>query len=85
MTSDAHLAALAVEHGADLYSCDWDFARFKGLRWVNPPDLIGSKNPPYRAGTRLEAGALRPSLGRLRGSLVRKGVAQQSRTIHSST
>ena len=36
LTSDAHLAALAVEHGAELYSCDWDFARFKGLRWVNP-------------------------------------------------
>ena len=36
LTSDAHLAALAVEHGADFYSCDWDFARFKGLRWVNP-------------------------------------------------
>ena len=36
LTSDAHLAALAVEHGADLYSCDWDFARFMGLRWVNP-------------------------------------------------
>lgn len=36
LTSDAHLAALAVEHGADLYSCDWDFARFRGLNWVNP-------------------------------------------------
>ena len=36
LTSDAHLAALAIEHGADLYSCDWDFARFPGLRWVNP-------------------------------------------------
>ena len=36
LTSDAHLAALAIEHGADVYSSDWDFARFKGLRWVNP-------------------------------------------------
>lgn len=36
LTSDAHLAALAIEHGAELYSCDWDFARFPGLRWVNP-------------------------------------------------
>ena len=36
LTSDAHLAALAVEHGADLYSCDRDFARFAGLRWVDP-------------------------------------------------
>ena len=36
LTSDAHLAALAIEHGADLYSCDRDFARFAGLRWVDP-------------------------------------------------
>ncbi len=36
LTSDAHLAALAIEHGAELYSSDWDFARFPGLRWVNP-------------------------------------------------
>lgn len=30
------LAPLAIEHGADLYSCDRDFARFAGLRWVDP-------------------------------------------------
>jgi toxin-antitoxin system PIN domain toxin len=36
LTSDAHLAALAIEHGATLYSCDNDFARFSGLRWVDP-------------------------------------------------
>lgn len=33
---DAHLAALAIEHGLDLCSTDGDFARFEGLRWVNP-------------------------------------------------
>ena len=33
---DAHLAALAVEHGLTLYSTDGDFARFRGLRWLNP-------------------------------------------------
>ncbi|MBS1856467.1 MAG: PIN domain-containing protein [Acidobacteria bacterium] len=33
---DAHLAALAIEHGLDLCSTDGDFARFNGLRWVNP-------------------------------------------------
>jgi toxin-antitoxin system PIN domain toxin len=33
---DAHLAALAIEHGLDLCSTDGDFARFDGLRWVNP-------------------------------------------------
>ncbi len=36
LTSDAHLAALALEHGAELCSCDTDFARFPGLRWTNP-------------------------------------------------
>lgn len=36
LTSDAHLAALAIEHGADLYSMDSDFSRFPGLRWLDP-------------------------------------------------
>jgi uncharacterized protein len=36
LTSDAHLAALAIEHGAQLCSCDTDFARFQGVRWVDP-------------------------------------------------
>jgi toxin-antitoxin system PIN domain toxin len=33
---DAHLAALAIEHGLILCSSDGDFARFSGLRWMNP-------------------------------------------------
>lgn len=36
LTTDAHLAALAIEHGAELCSTDTDFARFAKLRWVNP-------------------------------------------------
>lgn len=36
LTSDAHLAALAIEHGAELCSTDADFSRFPGLRWVHP-------------------------------------------------
>jgi predicted nucleic acid-binding protein len=32
LTSDAHLAALAIEHGAEIVSCDRDFARFPGVR-----------------------------------------------------
>lgn len=36
LTTDAHLAALAIEHGAELCSADADFARFPGLRWTNP-------------------------------------------------
>jgi toxin-antitoxin system PIN domain toxin len=36
LTTDAHLAALAIEHGALLCSCDADFSRFQGLRWTDP-------------------------------------------------
>lgn len=36
LTSDAALAALTVEYGGVLYTNDRDFARFPGLRWVNP-------------------------------------------------
>ena len=36
LVSDAHLAALAVEHNCVLYSTDADFSRFKGLKWKNP-------------------------------------------------
>jgi toxin-antitoxin system PIN domain toxin len=36
LTMDAHLAALAIEHGADLCSADADFARFPRLRFLNP-------------------------------------------------
>ena len=36
LVPDAHLAALAVEHGLTLCSTDGDFARFPGLRWENP-------------------------------------------------
>lgn len=38
LTTDAHLAALAIENQADLHSNDTDFSRFPGLRWVNPLD-----------------------------------------------
>jgi toxin-antitoxin system PIN domain toxin len=36
LTTDAYLAALAIEHQAELHSNDSDFSRFKGLRWRNP-------------------------------------------------
>jgi uncharacterized protein len=36
LTTDAHLAVLAMERGYVLYSTDADFARFAGLRWANP-------------------------------------------------
>lgn len=36
LVSDAHLAALAIEHNCFLETTDVDFARFKGLKWNNP-------------------------------------------------
>lgn len=33
---DAHLAALALEHGLTVCSTDGDFGRFQGLAWRNP-------------------------------------------------
>jgi hypothetical protein len=40
LVTDAHLAALAVEHGCELVSTDADFARFPTLRWKNPLSAI---------------------------------------------
>lgn len=36
LVTDAHLAALAIEHGCSLASTDSDFARFSKLKWINP-------------------------------------------------
>ncbi len=36
LVTDAHLAALAIEHGCELASTDADFARFPKLKWHNP-------------------------------------------------
>ncbi len=36
LVADAHLAALAVEHGLRLCSTDTDFARFPEVAWTNP-------------------------------------------------
>ena len=41
LVNDAHLAALALEHGAALVSFDRDFARFEGLRWRSPAQPAG--------------------------------------------
>lgn len=43
LVMDAHLAALAIEHGLILCSADTDFARFPRLRWQNP---LGSAESP---------------------------------------
>lgn len=36
LVNDAHLAALAIEHRAEIVTYDTDFARFPGVRWVMP-------------------------------------------------
>jgi toxin-antitoxin system PIN domain toxin len=36
IVNDAHLAALAIEHGLTVCSSDRDFSRFPGVRWENP-------------------------------------------------
>lgn len=36
LTTDIHLAALAIEYNAELFSNDTDFARMPGLRWRDP-------------------------------------------------
>ncbi len=39
LTTDAHLAALAIEYRAEIATTDADFARFRGLRWFNPTEV----------------------------------------------
>ncbi|WP_287601806.1 type II toxin-antitoxin system VapC family toxin [Thiothrix sp.] len=36
LTTDAHIAALALEQGYNIYSCDNDFKRFTGVKHINP-------------------------------------------------
>jgi uncharacterized protein len=43
LTTDAHLAALALEHGADVVSYDRDFARFPGVRHRLPGQTIAPR------------------------------------------
>jgi uncharacterized protein len=40
LVNDAHLAALALEHHADVVSYDNDFSRFAGVRWHTPDALL---------------------------------------------
>lgn len=42
LTTDAHLAALAVENGCTLYTTDSDFSRFPRLAWRNPLQPSGA-------------------------------------------
>ena len=50
LVADAHLAALAIEHGAELHTTDRDFSRFEGLRWSNPLSRPEVVHDPRRRG-----------------------------------
>ena len=63
LVMDAALAAIAVEHGATLYTTARDFARFPGLEWVNPleprragPSVVRERVPASRARRRRPRG-----------------------------
>ena len=51
LTSDAHLAALAIELGASICSTDGDFERFPGVERVNPRRPV-----PHTLGVAREEG-----------------------------
>jgi len=38
LTTDAHIAALAVEFDGIVHTADTDFLRFQGVKWINPLD-----------------------------------------------
>lgn len=40
LVMDAHLAALAIENGAELVSTDDDFSRFPRVKWTNPANIV---------------------------------------------
>jgi predicted nucleic acid-binding protein len=42
LAHDAHLAALAIEHGLAIASTDGDFGRFNEAEWINPLENITS-------------------------------------------
>lgn len=41
LTNDAHLAAIAIEHGYVIASSDNDFKRFEGIEHINPLEIGG--------------------------------------------
>jgi toxin-antitoxin system PIN domain toxin len=40
LVNDAHIAALAIEHGATVTTFDADFGRFSGVRWERPTGRV---------------------------------------------
>jgi uncharacterized protein len=55
LTTDAHLAALAIEHGATVYTSDSDFSRFPDVTTVNPltPPAAEDDTPTHQPNPRI--------------------------------
>jgi len=47
LTSDAHLAAIALEQGGIVHSADHDFKRFDGLECINPLSAVHEDEAHY--------------------------------------
>lgn len=45
LTTDAQIAAIALEYGAVIHTADADFARFPGVQWHNPLTGARMRNP----------------------------------------
>jgi hypothetical protein len=56
LVPDAHLAAIAVEHGLVVCSSDADYARFPGVKWLNPLSE-SAKEPAARYAARVSSRA----------------------------
>ena len=52
LVPDAHIAALATEHDAEIHTNDRDFSRFPGLRWSNPLPFCDLVCPSARSYSR---------------------------------
>jgi toxin-antitoxin system PIN domain toxin len=89
LVTDAHLAALAIEHGATLYSTDSDFARFSRLRWrnpmVTPADSAGEMPGRYEAGSREVSKRRRPDQRGPTGVKGARGTASKARPARPPT
>jgi toxin-antitoxin system PIN domain toxin len=45
LVTAAQIAAIAIDHDATVHTCDADFRKFAGLRWLDPIEGVGSRRP----------------------------------------
>lgn len=53
ITTDAHPAALAIEHRGEVCTSDTNFTGFRGLRWTNPLAANDQRQHAPLAGRRV--------------------------------